>query len=261
MIRLSVSTFAVPLLLGAALSLFAVACSSEQEAPAEEARLTTRGAGDLLTSAQDPVTAGFEDLSSPSPMAPRQEDITWEMLGVDYGGQEAPARILELFDFGCGFCRKFHEETFPTLAEKYIDDGKLLWKAVPFVIGNWANSVPATLAAECALGQGKVQYNQMADALFARQLEWKQVSEPEPVLEGIAADAGLDMEAFRACMATDEFLWRVQAHSSLARQMGVRGTPTFIVIGYAPFAGAIPLELFEQIIDTVLVKAARGDAP
>ena len=129
------------------------------------------------------------------------------------------------------------------------------------MIGNWANSVPATLAAECALGQGKVQYNQMADALFARQLEWKQVSEPEPVLEGIAADAGLDMEAFRACMATDEFLWRVQAHSSLARQMGVRGTPTFIVIGYAPFSGAIPLELFEQIIDTVLVKAARGDAP
>jgi protein-disulfide isomerase len=182
------------------------------------------------------------------------------MLGVDFGNAEAPARILEFFDFGCGYCRKFHKETLPTLAEKYIDEGSVFWKAVPFVIGNWANSVPATLAAECALGQGTEQYELMAEALFDRQSDWKQASEPEPVLEGIAADLGLDMEAFRTCMTSDEFLWRVQAHTSLARQIGVRGTPTFVVVGYAPFSGALPLELFEQIVDTVLVNAA-ADTP
>lgn len=251
--------FAVPMLLGAALALFASACSSEQEEPSE-ARLTTRGAGDLLSSGSQPVTAGFEDLSRPPPTAPPQEEITLEMLGVNYGSEEAPARIIELFDFGCGFCRKFHSETFPALAGKYVDQGQLLWKAVPFVIGNWANSVPATLGAECALGQGQEQYNLMADALFERQSEWKQASEPEPVIYDIAADAGIEMEAFRACMASDEFLWRVQAHSSLARQIGVRGTPTFVVVGYAPFSGALPIELFEQIIDTVLVNAAK-EAP
>ncbi len=61
-------------------------------------------------------------------------------------------------------------------------------------------------------------------------------------------------------MTSDEFLWRVQAHTSLARQIGVRGTPTFVVVGYAPFSGALPLELFEQIVDTVLVNAA-ADTP
>ncbi len=254
--------YAVPLLLGAALSLFAGACASEQDAPTDEARLTTRGAGELLASGAPatPVPEGFEDLSRTPSTSPPQEQITLEMLGVDFGNAEAPARILEFFDFGCGYCRKFHKETLPTLAEKYIDEGSVFWKAVPFVIGNWANSVPATLAAECALGQGTEQYELMAEALFDRQSDWKQASEPEPVLEGIAADLGLDMEAFRTCMTSDEFLWRVQAHTSLARQIGVRGTPTFVVVGYAPFSGALPLELFEQIVDTVLVNAA-ADTP
>ncbi len=259
-IRPGLRSLSAPMLLGAVFALLLSACGSQNETSSDQARLTTSGAGDLLTSGEQAVTAGFEALSRTPPSGPLGQEITLDMLGVDYGSADAPARIFELFDFGCGFCRKFHEETFPVLAAKYIDDGRLLWKAVPFVIGNWANSVPATLGAECALGQGTDQYDRMADALFARQPEWKQASEPEPVIEGIATDVGLDMEAFRKCMADDEFLWRVQAHSSLARQVGVRGTPTFVVEGYAPFSGALPLELFEQIIDTVLVNAGR-EAP
>ena len=250
---------AIPVILGAAFSLSAGACASEQDTPPDGARLTTRGAGELLTSGTQstPAPEGFEDLSRPPPSVPPREQITLETLGVDFGNAEAPVRILELFDFGCGFCRQFHKETLPALTEKYVDKGELLWKAIPFVIGNWANSVPATLAAECALGQGTSQYEQMAEALFDRQSDWKQASEPETVIEQIATDVGLDMEAYRTCLTSDEYLWRLQAHSTLARQVGVRGTPTFVVVGYAPFSGALPLELFEQIIDTVLVKAAR----
>ena len=249
--------YAAPVLLGVALSLPTGACAfGDQEVPTDEARLTTRGAGELLASGapSTPVPPGFEALNRPAPNAPPRDRIDLDMLGVEFGNPDAPARILEFFDFGCGFCRKFHAETLPALTDKYIDQGQLLWKAIPFVIGNWANSVPATLAAECALGQG--HYEEMAETLFERQPEWKPASEPEPILERIAAELGLDMEAYRTCMSSDEFLWRVQAHSALARQVGVRGTPTFIVVGYAPFSGALPLELFEQIIDTVLVQAA-----
>ena len=249
--------YTAPVLVGVALSLFALGCASDdQEGPSDEARLTTRGAGELLSSGAATTQAppGLEALDRPAPASPPQEEINLEILGVDFGSDDAPARILEFFDLGCGFCRKFHAETLPALTEKYIDQGQLLWKAIPFVIGNWANSVPATLAVECALSQGR--YEEMAETLFQRQPEWKSASEPEPILEQIAEDLGLDVEAYRTCMSSDEFLWRVQAHSALAREVGVRGTPTFVVVGYAPFAGALPLELFEHIIDTVLVHAA-----
>ena len=253
-------TYIAPVLVGVALSLFAsAACATDdQEGPSDEARLTTRGAGELLQSGGPTVEVppALEALDRSAPGAPPQEEINLDVLGVDFGSDDAPARILEFFDFGCGFCRKFHEETLPALTAKYIDSGQLLWKAVPFVIGNWVNSVPATLAVECALDQGR--YEEMAETLFQRQPEWKPASEPEPVLEGIADELGLDMEAYRSCMSSDEFLWRVQAHSTLARQVGIRGTPTFVVIGYQPFSGALPLELFEQIIDTVLGNAAAN---
>ncbi len=258
--RPGLTAYTAPVLLAVAFSLFAGACAGgDQEVPTDEARLTTRGAGDLLVSGAPatPASPGFDALNRPAPNTPPGDQIDLDMLGVEFGSPDAPARILEFFDFGCGFCRKFHAETLPALTDKYIDQGQLLWKAIPFVIGNWANSVPATLAAECALGQG--HYEEMAETLFERQPEWKPASEPEPILEGIAEELGLDMEVYRTCMSSDEFLWRVQAHSSLARQIGVRGTPTFVVVGYAPFAGALPLELFEQIIDTVLVNAAADN--
>ena len=64
------------------------------------------------------------------------------------------------------------------------------------------------------------------------------------------------MTNYQTCIDESKYVWRVQAHSSLARQVGVRGTPTFFVIGYAPVQGALPLELFKQVIDTVLAEVA-----
>ncbi len=258
--RPGLRAYTAPVLLGVAFSLFASACAvGDQEVPTDEARLTTRGAGELLPSGAPatPASPGFDALNRPAPNTPPGDQIDLDMLGVEFGSPDAPAHILEFFDFGCGFCREFHAETLPALMDKYVDQGQLLWKAIPFVIGNWANSVPAALAAECALDQG--HYKEMAETLFERQSEWKPVSEPEPILEGIAEELGLDMEVYRTCMSSDEFRWRVLAHSLLARQIGVRGTPTFVIVGYAPFSGALPLELFEQIIDTVLVKAAADN--
>ncbi|MEJ2542066.1 MAG: thioredoxin domain-containing protein, partial [Gemmatimonadota bacterium] len=36
-------------------------------------------------------------------------------IGYDLGSPEASVRVVELSDFGCGYCRLFHQETFPTL--------------------------------------------------------------------------------------------------------------------------------------------------
>ena len=99
----------------------------------------------------------------------------------------------------------------------------------------------------------------MSDGLFARQSDWKGVSteEADAAVRDIAVNTGANMEAWDACMATDEHLWRVQAHTQLAREIGVRSTPTFFVVGYQPLQGALPIELFRQVLDTVLVIEAQ----
>ena len=224
------------------------------------ARLTTRGAGDLLPSGLTPSPEsggrGLEALGRRVPTSPPPEEVTVEVLGVDFGAPEAPVKMIEFFDYGCGYCRAFHQDTRGPLHEEYVDPGQVLWKSMPFILGTWPESVPVTLAAECARDQGRDYFEAISDLLFEHQSDWKAASDPEEIAEGYAQEVGLDMPRYRTCFENDEFLWRVHAHTGLANGLGVRGTPTFFLVGFGPIPGALPLETFQQVIDTVLGELA-----
>lgn len=230
-------------------------------------RLTTRGAGELLSTGfspsegftpSEPGAVGGTGLLRPAPGQRRPEQLSIDSLGVDFGTFEAPLRLIEFFDYGCGYCRLFHQDTRRALHEQYVDSGQLYWKSMPFITGNWPSSVPVSLAAECALDQGRDYYEAITELIFERQRDWKSGSAPEELAEVFAEEVGLDMERYRTCFETDELLWRVQAHTALAAEFGVRGTPTIQVIGVGPIVGALPLETFQLMIDTVLVVLAAG---
>lgn len=242
------------------LVLSGAACRSQPDENADDGTRLSTAAGDILAAIQDPessistqVPAGpTVSLGPPAAPPSGQEGMDISTLGFDLGNPDAPVRIVEFSDYGCGYCRKFSMETWPTLQKDYVDTGKVLWKTIHFVIGNWANSVEASMGGECADEQGKAE--PMSALLFERQSDWKSVSDPAPPVAAIAEAAGLDMTTYQTCLDESRYLWRVQAHTSLARQIPVRGTPTFFVIGYAPVQGALPLELFKQVIDTALAE-------
>jgi protein-disulfide isomerase len=164
--------------------------------------------------------------------------------------------MIEFYDYGCGYCRTFHEETRGPLLEQYAESGQVLWKSIPFIIGRWAASVPVSLAAECARDQGRGYFEAISTLIFRHQSDWKSASAPEELAEAYAEEAGLDMERYRTCFENDELLWRLQAQTEFAEELGVRGTPTFYLLGWGPILGALPLERFQEVIDTVLVEAA-----
>ena len=247
----------------------AVACTPDESGGDADtgARLTTRGAGDLLSrgyspsegfSPSQPQSPGLAMLMRSAPTGPTPEQMNIDSLGVDFGTPEAPLRLIEFFDYGCGYCRLFHENTRGPLHEQYVDSGQLYWKSVPFITGNWATSVPVSLAAECARDQGRGYFEAITELIFARQRDWKAASAPEELAEQFAEEAGLDMDRYRTCFESDELLWRVQAQTTFAGQLGVQGTPTFMVVGVGPIVGALPLETFQQMIDTVLVVLEAG---
>lgn len=242
--------------LGATLLLAAVvgvsACEGEPEEAVGETRLST-AAGQMLQANGAPSTTP----SGRAPLLgtpPPGEPVDIATLGFDHGADEAPIRILEFSDFGCTYCRKFHVESWDSLKTEYIDTGDVLWKHIPFIIGNWPSSIPATMAGECARDQGL--FEPMSDILFAEQKEWKEVSDPDAAVRSLALRVGIEPTAFDACMENDEQLSRLQLHTALAREVGVRSTPTFFVVGYTPIQGALPLEIWRQVMDTVLVANA-----
>lgn len=179
-------------------------------------------------------------------------------LGFNMGAADSPVRVVEMSDYGCSYCRQFHMETFPTLLADYIESGKVEWKFMPFVNGMFENSPLATEAAECALEQSTEVFRVLNERLWDDQSVWKQSDDPEPVLRGMADDAGVDIREWESCMESDRRLERVRASTNLAGQLGVRGTPTFFVVGYPPLQGALPLESFTEILDAVYADASTG---
>jgi protein-disulfide isomerase len=235
-----------------------IGCADDPSPASDGSGPATSSGADLVSSLEAGTMSGAGAMSSgPGPAGggggPQEIDIA--SLGYNDGPSDAPVRVLEFSDFGCGYCRRFHEESYPVLVQEYMDVGKVEWKYVPMILGMFPNAMEAARAGECAGEQG--EFAVMRDLLFERQSEWKQSNDPEPLMDGYARELGLDVDRFGRCVAEGWRDSRIQAGTQLSRQVGVRGTPTFFVVGYAPIPGAIPLDLFRTALDTVYAEAMR----
>jgi len=151
--------------------------------------------------------------------------------GVAVGDPSAPAKLLIFNDFQCPACGNFAAQVTPFLKAELVDAGKLYLVYHDFpLVQIHRHAFIAARAARCAGEQGK--YWEFYSALFGQQDRWS--SRPRAPLddfEDYAAAAGLDREAFGACLRSDRYADVVTANMQLGRQLGVDGTPTLILNG------------------------------
>lgn len=176
-------------------------------------------------------------------------------LGFNEGSATAPVKVVEFSDFGCGYCRRFHTETYPKLQEIYISKGLVEWKYIPISIG-FPNGREAALAGECAGEQNR--FGELRTHLFAQQMRWRGLGDPRPWFLELAGTAGLEVGRFQACLEGGWREDRFREHQRLAAELGIRGTPTFLLDGQV-LPGALPLELFREFLDSALRR--RGIPP
>jgi predicted DsbA family dithiol-disulfide isomerase len=121
------------------------------------------------------------------------------------------------------------------------------------------NSLAVTEAAECTLEQNGALFEGLSDRLWARQSDWKGSGDAEALVRAWARELGADIDRFDSCLAEDRRIERVAGATQVAQQFGIRGTPTFWLVGYGPLQGALPLEAFQGIFGTVLeeIRTAR----
>jgi protein-disulfide isomerase len=240
----------------------AVALSACSDADAAPEGATTDLTRTLL---EQPSSDGVSTMipSGPSVTDEGGPRIRVSAVGINRGSVEAPVKVVEMSDYGCGYCRQFHQESFPAILAEFIETGMVEWKFVPYITGMWETSFPATSAAECAYQQDVVAFERLNSRLWDDQREWKgSGGQAAGIVRGWASEVGLDMATFDSCLAGDEQVRRIAEATRLAAQLAVRGTPTFIVIGadaYPPIQGALPLDAFRQIL-TVVHGEAVGSA-
>lgn len=160
------------------------------------------------------------------------------------GPSDAPVTVVEFFDYRCGFCKRSAQWAVE-LPEKYDNKVRVVFKEYPILS---AESERAALAAVAAGKQDK--YLEMHMALM--ELDNGSGFGAEQI-DAAAESVGIDVELMRADMKSIEVQKTVADAKSLARTLGITGTPNFI-IGTEQISGADTLSV-EALIESALAES------
>lgn len=159
--------------------------------------------------------------------------------------------LIEYGDLQCPACKSY----FPILKEvkkEYGDDIKFQFRHFPLVqIHNHAFG--AARAAEAAGNQGK--FFQMHDLMYENQESWSQLPDPTETFQQYAEQLNLDIDQFKADMASEEVNSTINADLQAARDIGATSTPTFVLNGEIVEENPKDLEGFKDLITKVMAEA------
>lgn len=157
------------------------------------------------------------------------------------GPADAKVTVVEFFDYRCGFCKR--SASWATgLPEKYDGDVRVIFKELPILS---TESEKAALAAIAAGKQGK--YIEMHMGLM--ELDNASGFGPEQI-DQVADSVGVDVARMRADMKSVDVQKTVADSKSLARSLGITGTPNFII--GTEFVGSADITQVEALIQTAL---------
>jgi protein-disulfide isomerase len=170
------------------------------------------------------------------------------------GDKKANITIVEFADYQCPFCAKFHKETKDSIMQNFVDTGEVKFLFKDLIVNDLQKDKSSTLAAVasyCAAEQGKYwEYN---DELYKNSEDENTGWVTKDNLKQFANNIGIaNIMKFSDCVDSEKYENIVNENNSLAKNIGLTSTPTFIFYnGTTPVAvqGAQPYELFEQIIN------------
>ena len=172
--------------------------------------------------------------------------------GPSVGLEEAPITIVEFSDYQCPYCKRA-ETVVSEVRRRYPDRVRFEYRHFPLE-NIHPRARAAAEAATCAHTQER--FWEFHELIFAD--EGSDLSDQK--LREHAGAAGLDVEAFDACVAERSGKAQVDRDLHAGREAGVKGTPTFFVNGIRVVGGG-SADDFAELIDQELERLrATGGA-
>lgn len=155
--------------------------------------------------------------------------------GAILGNPAGSITLVEFSDYACTYCRQSVADVASLVAAN--PDLKVVMREYPILS---PESVDAARMALAAAQQGR--YAQFHDAMF-------RLGPPSAAtIEAAAKEAGVDLAKARAAIATGAFDSQLQANTQLAAQIGISGTPGW-VIGDQALNGAVGRQAIGDAIE------------
>ena len=142
------------------------------------------------------------------------------------GNPDAPVKLIEYSDFQCPACAAFNPVVKQAL-EMYGESISFEYRHFPLPIHNYASQ--AGVSAEAAGQQGK--FFEYGDLLFTNQNQWSNAQTPNSFFLSYAEELRLDMDTFKQHQRSTLLRDAVRDGYNEARDMGLSGTPTFVLNG------------------------------
>jgi protein-disulfide isomerase len=135
-------------------------------------------------------------------------------------------------------------EVEPKLIAEFVETGRvrLIYRHLAQIS---QDSLVSAEAMHCAAEQG--QYWQMRRTLYERQSDLYGTGSIEGALTFIAADLGMEQQAFGTCLSSRKYQAAVEADIEASMAAGVRGRPTFEINGQR-IVGARSYEDFATLL-------------
>lgn len=153
------------------------------------------------------------------------------------GDPKGEVTVVEFFDYQCGYCKMSEESV-----EKLLKDNRkvrFVYKDFP-ILG--PESTVASKASFAAVRQGKFQ-------AFHDALMTKKEHLTDDLIYQVAKTTGLDVDKLKKDMADPAIQKMIEDNLSLGGEIGVRGTPMFI-INDKVYPGALQYDQLKQAVDT-----------
>jgi len=146
-----------------------------------------------------------------------RNDLQSDIPKTFAGNPDGDITIIEFFDYRCGYCRKAH----PVVARLISADPgiKVIYRDFP-ILGDM--SVEAAKASLAAARQDK--FLPLHNAL----MEVESGLDSDKILQ-LADNLGIDTERLIRDMESDLVADQISKNHSLARHLGIRGTPAFVI--------------------------------
>jgi protein-disulfide isomerase len=168
-------------------------------------------------------------------LAKRQDDLFNDPSSPVSGNPQGDVTLVEFFDYRCGYCKRAASAV--TQLQKDDPKVRVVYKDFP-ILGE-----PSEMAAKAALAsraQGKHQA--FHEALLASKNE---ITKDE--LLRVAAGVGLDAKRLEREMDNPEWQDVIDRNRALAKDLGITGTPGFIV-GAELVPGALDIKGLKELI-------------
>ena len=159
-------------------------------------------------------------------------------LDFSMGPADAPITIVEFFDYNCGYCKRVFAPLMEVLQEN--DDVRLVFKEFPILSDDSEKAAKVALAVD-----DKMQFLTFHTKLMTHRGPINQA-----LLDKTIADLKLDKAAIDRQAKSEATAAHINANRLLAGNLGLSGTPAFVVNDEI-YAGALD----KQQLTDAIVKA------